>query len=96
MFSSACHNTLSIHFCSLIHWFLFLVLLPCTQVVSGLNVYAIVRARRTASTEALVFSVPLRAAANKVKPATGGGIALALALAQEFRRKLLTHSVCAC
>uniref|UniRef100_A0A0B7B3S5 Uncharacterized protein n=1 Tax=Arion vulgaris TaxID=1028688 RepID=A0A0B7B3S5_9EUPU len=58
-----------------------------TKVVSGVNVYSIVRARRTASTEALVFSVPLRAAANNVKPATGGGIALALALAQEFKQK---------
>jgi glycosylphosphatidylinositol transamidase len=58
-----------------------------TKVMSGVNVYSILRARRSASTEAVVFSVPLRAAAIKVKPATGGGIALALALAEEFKQK---------
>ncbi|CAL1532748.1 unnamed protein product [Lymnaea stagnalis] len=57
------------------------------RVVAGENVYSILRARRTASTEALVLSVPLRPLANKAKTGTGGGIALALALAKEFKQK---------
>ncbi|XP_005108658.1 glycosylphosphatidylinositol anchor attachment 1 protein [Aplysia californica] len=57
------------------------------KVVQGENVFAILRARRAASTEALVLSVPLRPLANKAKPQTGGGIALALALASEFKQK---------
>ncbi|XP_055892250.1 glycosylphosphatidylinositol anchor attachment 1 protein-like [Biomphalaria glabrata] len=57
------------------------------KVVSGENVYAILRARRAASTEALVLSVPLRPLNDKDNTGTGGGIALALGLAQEFKRK---------
>ena len=57
------------------------------QVIQGENVYAILRARRIASTEALVLSVPLRSVANKQKTQTGGGVALAIALAQVFKRK---------
>ncbi|KAH9499744.1 Glycosylphosphatidylinositol anchor attachment 1 protein [Bulinus truncatus] len=57
------------------------------KVVSGENVYSILRARRAASTEAVVLSVPLRPLANKAKTAAGGGVALALALAEEFKQK---------
>lgn len=57
------------------------------RVVAGENVYSILRARRTASTEALVLSIPLRPLANKIKAGTGGGVALALALAKEFKQK---------
>ncbi|GFO42975.1 glycosylphosphatidylinositol anchor attachment 1 protein [Plakobranchus ocellatus] len=59
------------------------------QVATGENVYSILRGRRAASTEALVLSIPLRPLVNVIKerPATHGGIALALALAQEFKRK---------
>ncbi|KAK3772867.1 hypothetical protein RRG08_024052 [Elysia crispata] len=60
-----------------------------TQIVTGENVFSILRARRAASTEALVLSIPLRPLinVNKERPATHGGIALALALAKEFKRK---------
>ncbi|GFR89960.1 glycosylphosphatidylinositol anchor attachment 1 protein [Elysia marginata] len=60
-----------------------------SQLVTGENVYSILRGRRAASTEALVLSIPLRPLmnVNKERPATHGGIALALALAKEFKRK---------
>lgn len=59
------------------------------QTLTGENVFSILRARRAASTEALVLSVPLRPLmnTNKERPATHGGVALALALAKEFKSK---------
>nr|KAG5696592.1 hypothetical protein BaRGS_034053 [Batillaria attramentaria] len=51
----------------------------------GENIYAILRARRAASTEALVMTAPLRSASNS-KGRTDGGIALMLGLADQFRR----------
>lgn len=57
------------------------------KVIQGENVYAILRARRVASTEALVLSVPMRSLANKQKTRTGGSIALAIALAEVFKQK---------
>ena len=53
--------------------------------------FAILRARRAASTEALVLSVPLRPLANKEKPQSSGGIALSLALAEQFKRRLMYY-----
>ncbi|XP_059141219.1 glycosylphosphatidylinositol anchor attachment 1 protein-like [Physella acuta] len=58
-----------------------------TTVVKGENIFSILRARRSASTEAIVLSVPLRPLGSKEKTGTGGGIALALALATEFKKK---------
>ncbi|KAK7483076.1 hypothetical protein BaRGS_00025739 [Batillaria attramentaria] len=55
------------------------------QLFRGENIYAILRARRAASTEALVMAAPLRSASNS-KGRTDGGIALMLGLADQFRR----------
>ncbi|KAK7114135.1 glycosylphosphatidylinositol anchor attachment 1 protein-like isoform X2 [Littorina saxatilis] len=58
-----------------------------SQDLNGENIFAILRARRGASTEALVMSVPLRsAAAQNQRTSTDGGIALMLALASQFRK----------
>lgn len=54
------------------------------NVYKGKNVYAILRAPRSASTEALVLSVPYRPP-NSVYPSTFPSIALMLSLAQFFR-----------
>ena len=56
----------------------------CPQDLIGENIFAILRARRAASTEALVMTAPLRSAGNQ-KIQTDGSVALMLALAAEFR-----------
>ncbi|XP_021340708.1 glycosylphosphatidylinositol anchor attachment 1 protein-like [Mizuhopecten yessoensis] len=56
------------------------------KTVPGQNVYAILRAPRAASNEALVMSSPLRAKESDLTPTTGG-IAVMLALAKFFRQK---------
>lgn len=56
----------------------------CPQKYSGKNVYGIIRAPRSASTEALVLSVPYRPP-NSAHPGTLPGVALALSLAKFFR-----------
>ncbi|XP_069676493.1 glycosylphosphatidylinositol anchor attachment 1 protein [Periplaneta americana] len=53
---------------------------------SGKNVYAILRAPRSSSTEALVLSAPYRPP-NSVHPGTIPSIAIMLALAKFFRRQ---------
>ncbi|XP_015117329.1 glycosylphosphatidylinositol anchor attachment 1 protein [Diachasma alloeum] len=53
---------------------------------TGQNVYGIVRAPRAASTEAIVVSVPFRAA-NSVHPTTAPSIALLLAFAKFCRKQ---------
>ncbi|KAF4522224.1 hypothetical protein B566_EDAN009068 [Ephemera danica] len=53
---------------------------------TGKNVYGIIRAPRSASTEALVLSVPYRPL-NTAHPSTLPGVALSLSLAKFFRRK---------
>jgi hypothetical protein len=49
-------------------------------------VYAILRARRAASTEAVVLSVPFRSKSSDM-PQTYGGIIVMLGLAKYFMRK---------
>uniref|UniRef100_A0A1B6GEY6 GPI-anchor transamidase component GPAA1 n=1 Tax=Cuerna arida TaxID=1464854 RepID=A0A1B6GEY6_9HEMI len=53
---------------------------------TGKNVYGILRAPRSASTEAVVVTVPYRPPAS-IHPTTAPGLALMLALAQFFRRQ---------
>lgn len=53
---------------------------------TGKNVYAILRAPRSASTEALVLSVPYRPPSS-VHPGTAPSVAIMLALAKFFRRQ---------
>lgn len=53
--------------------------------ILGENIFAILRARRAASTEALVMMSPLRSQSSK-RVRTHGGIALMLGLAEQFRR----------
>ncbi|KAL8596826.1 hypothetical protein ACOMHN_027155 [Nucella lapillus] len=55
-----------------------------SQDLVGENIFAILRARRAASTEALVMTAPLRSASHQ-KPQTDGSVALMLALAAQFR-----------
>lgn len=56
------------------------------QLVPGQNVYGILRARRAASTEAVVLSVPFRAKTSDL-PQTYGGIVVMLGLAKYFMRQ---------
>ncbi|XP_060564465.1 glycosylphosphatidylinositol anchor attachment 1 protein-like [Ruditapes philippinarum] len=56
------------------------------QLVPGQNVYAILRARRAASTEAVVLSVPFRSKTSDL-PQTYGGIIVMLGLAKYFMRQ---------
>ncbi|KAL3859873.1 hypothetical protein ACJMK2_010062 [Sinanodonta woodiana] len=56
------------------------------QSVPGQNVYAILRARRTASTEAIVMSTPFRPKGSDLTQTTGG-IVLMLGLARHFRKQ---------
>ncbi|PVD20704.1 hypothetical protein C0Q70_18863 [Pomacea canaliculata] len=56
-----------------------------SQDLVGENIFAILRARRAASTEALVMATPLRAAST-TKTQTDGGIAVMLGLAEQFRK----------
>ncbi|KAL4235222.1 Glycosylphosphatidylinositol anchor attachment 1 protein [Mactra antiquata] len=56
------------------------------QIVPGQNVYSILRARRSASTEAVVLSVPIRSKSSDLPP-TYGGIVLMLGLAKYFSRQ---------
>ncbi|XP_053401359.1 glycosylphosphatidylinositol anchor attachment 1 protein-like [Mercenaria mercenaria] len=56
------------------------------QLVPGQNVYAILRARRAASTEAVVLSVPFRAKSSDLSQ-TYGGIVVMLGLAKYFMRQ---------
>ncbi|XP_033754624.1 glycosylphosphatidylinositol anchor attachment 1 protein-like [Pecten maximus] len=56
------------------------------KTVPGQNVYAILRAPRAASNEALVMSSPLRAKESDLTSTTGG-IAVMLAMARFFRQK---------
>ena len=53
----------------------------------GHNVYAILRASRASSLESIVFTVPYRHASTK-DIRTDGGVALLLALARQFSRKI--------
>ncbi|XP_076469797.1 GPI-anchor transamidase component GPAA1-like [Babylonia areolata] len=55
-----------------------------SQDLHGENIFAILRARRAASTEALVMTAPLRSASHQ-KTKTDGSVALMLALAAQFR-----------
>lgn len=57
------------------------------QKYAGKNVYAILRAPRSSSTEAVVLSVPYRPPSS-VHPGTTPSVAVMLALAKFFRRKL--------
>jgi glycosylphosphatidylinositol transamidase len=59
------------------------------QKYTGKNVYAILRAPRSSSTEALVLSVPYRPPSS-IHPGTAPSIAVMLAVAKFFRRKLHT------
>ncbi|KAK3581097.1 hypothetical protein CHS0354_033886 [Potamilus streckersoni] len=56
------------------------------QTVPGQNVYAILRARRTASTEAIVMSTPFRPKSSDLTKTTGS-IVLMLGLARHFRKQ---------
>ena len=56
------------------------------QLVPGQNVYGILRARRSARSEAVVMSVPLRAKSSDL-PQTHGGIVAMLGLARFFSSK---------
>lgn len=52
------------------------------STITGMNIYGILRAPRTASTEALVISVPYKEGSNK------GALALMLSFADHCRSKL--------
>lgn len=54
----------------------------------GQSVYGILRAPRTASTEAIVLSAPYRPPDDE-NPKNNHAIALLIALAKAFRRKIL-------
>ena len=54
------------------------------KVFTGKNVYGILRAPRTASTEAVVLSAPYRPT-ESIQEKTNAGIALMLGLAKAFR-----------
>ncbi|KAK3085911.1 hypothetical protein FSP39_010424 [Pinctada imbricata] len=56
------------------------------QKVPGQNVYGIMRARRSASTESIVLTTPLRPIESDL-PSTTGGIALMIALAKFFKKQ---------
>ncbi|XP_061197375.1 glycosylphosphatidylinositol anchor attachment 1 protein-like [Saccostrea echinata] len=56
------------------------------QNIPGQNVYGILRAKRAASTEALVMSTPIRPKDSDLSSTTGG-IVLMMAMAQYFRRQ---------
>lgn len=60
--------------------------------VDGYNIYAVLRAPRAASTEALVLCAPFRSALG-VHPTTSPGIALMLALAKFFKRKSYLETI---
>lgn len=56
------------------------------QNIPGQNVYGILRAKRSASTEAVVLTTPMRPKDSDL-PSTTGGIVLMLAMAKYFRRQ---------
>lgn len=56
------------------------------QKVQGQNVYGILQARRSSSTEAIVLSAPLRPADSKLTQ-TNGGIVLMMSIAKHFRKQ---------
>ncbi|XP_067652625.1 glycosylphosphatidylinositol anchor attachment 1 protein-like [Haliotis asinina] len=59
---------------------------PVDKEITGRNVYAILRARRSSSTESVVISAPLRPWLAEDEQ-TSGGIAIMMALARHFRNK---------
>ncbi|KAK6185193.1 hypothetical protein SNE40_007481 [Patella caerulea] len=61
--------------------------MPKDKSIPGQNIYAILRAKRAASTEAVVMSVPLRLPSVTSDEQTSGGIAVMLALAKHFRKQ---------
>ncbi|XP_071116541.1 glycosylphosphatidylinositol anchor attachment 1 protein-like [Haliotis cracherodii] len=59
---------------------------PVDKEIPGRNIYAILRARRSSSTESVVISAPLRPWLAEDEQ-TSGGIAVMMALARHFRNK---------
>ena len=67
------------------------LLIHCMQNIPGQNVYGILRAKRSASTEAVVLTTPMRPKDSDL-PSTTGGIVLILAMAKYFRSEQLIET----